>query len=144
MNGLSRGGNIGAEHADTPFVAFLDDDVLVHEDWLSRLLDPLADPAVIGTSFRSDFGKVRARSSPEDTGLCIRIAASVAGASYFLKRNYLEGRGTLEMARSLCRQETLQDERDYLKSGAIVAGIFAAEVGAASGMVSFSGWQSIK
>jgi hypothetical protein len=31
-----------------------------------------------------------------------------------------------------------------LKSGAIVAGIFAAEVGAASGMVSFSGWQSIK
>jgi hypothetical protein len=30
--------------------------------------------------FRSDFGKVSARSSPEDTGLCIRIAASVAGA----------------------------------------------------------------
>jgi GT2 family glycosyltransferase len=82
MNGLSRGGNVGAEHADTPFVALLDDDVLVHEDWLSRLLDPLADPAVVGTSFRSDFGKVDARSSPEDTGLCIRIAASVAGARW--------------------------------------------------------------
>jgi hypothetical protein len=130
--------------------------------------------------FRNNFGKVGNRSRPEDTDLCIRMAASVPGAKwmyapdavaehhvpasrtslkFFFRRNYLEGRGKLEMARLLGRQEKLQDERDYLrrtlpsgvagglwtaarhgdssgllKAGAIIAGTLAAAVGAAAGM----------
>jgi GT2 family glycosyltransferase len=246
MNTRGRGAsgtrNTGAEYADTPFIAFLDDDVRVHENWLARLLDPFTDPAVVGTGgsvvagwesgrpswfpeefdwvvgasyrvmptvqsavrnvwsenmaartevfravggFRSDFGKVGARSSPEDTDLCIRMAGSAAGTgwvfarnavvehhvpagrarfSYFLRRNYLEGRGKMEMARLLGRQEKLQDEREYLyhtlpfairadlkttirhgdvngllKAGAIITGILAAGVGAVLGMLPSSG-----
>ena len=237
--GASATRNIGAEFADTPFIAFLDDDIRVHEGWLSRLLEPFVDPAVVGTGggvepgwqtrrpswfphefnwvvgasyrgmptvraevrnvwsenmavrtevfravggFRSDFGKVGTRSSPEDTDLCIRMAATTpsarwvyvpdalaehhvpmsrAGFSYFLRRTYLEGRGKVEMARLLGRQEKLQSERDYLRrtlpsgissgvwaavrhgemsgllrAGAIIAGILAAGVGAAFGMQS--------
>ena len=235
--GASCTRNTGAEYADTPFIVFVDDDVSVREGWLTRLLAPFADPAVVGTGgavvagwqsgrpawfpeefqwvvgasyrgmptvrsrirnvwsenmavrtevfrgvggFRSDFGKVGQRSSPEDTDLCIRMAASVAGGtwmyapdavaehhvpasrssfSYFLRRSYAEGRGKVEMAHLLGRQEKLQDERDYmirtlpsgileglraairhgdlsglLRAGAIVSGILAAGIGAASGI----------
>jgi glucosyl-dolichyl phosphate glucuronosyltransferase len=235
--GASCTRNTGAEYADTPFIAFLDDDISVQEGWLTHLLAPFADPTVVGTGggvvagwqfgrpswfpeefhwvvgasyrgmptvrsairnvwsenmavrtdvfrsvggFRSKFGKVGQRSSPEDTDLCIRMAASVTGGrwiyapdavaehhvpasrssfSFFLRRNYLEGRGKVEMAYLLGRQEKLQDERDYLlrtlpsgiltglwtairhgdlsgllKAGAIVSGILAAGIGAASGI----------
>jgi glucosyl-dolichyl phosphate glucuronosyltransferase len=238
--GASGTRNTGAEFAETPFIAFLDDDVRVHEGWLSRLLEPFADPAVVGTGgrvvagwqsgrpswfpeefdwvvgasyrgmptvqsvvrnvwsenmavrakifhavggFRSDFGKVGQRNSPEDTDLCIRMADAAAGArwvyepnavaehhvplsrasfSFFLRRSYNEGRGKLEMAHLLGRQEKLQDERDYvrrtlpsgiwaglwamvrngdgsglLKAAAIMAGMLAAGLGAVSGMWSF-------
>jgi glucosyl-dolichyl phosphate glucuronosyltransferase len=130
--------------------------------------------------FRSGFGKVGDRSRPEDTDLCIRMAALEAGARwvyvpdavtehhvpaeratlpFFIRRNYLEGRGKVEMARLLGRQEKLQDERDYLrrtlpsgvtkglritvrdrdlagllKASAIVAGIVAAGTGASIGL----------
>jgi glucosyl-dolichyl phosphate glucuronosyltransferase len=240
VRGASGARNSGAEFAETPFIAFLDDDVRIHEGWLSRLLEPFADPAVVGTGggvkagwptsrpkwfpeefdwvvgasyrgmptvrsavrnvwsenmairtqvfravggFRSDFGKVGQHNSPEDTDLCIRMAAAMAGGrwvytpdavaehhvpvnrtrfSFFLRRSYNEGRGKLEMARLLGRQEKLQDERDYLfrtlpsgiwaglwvtvrkgdvsgllKAAAIVAGILASGLGAASGMWSF-------
>lgn len=85
--------------------------------------------------FRSEFGKVGHRNSPEDTDLCIRMAASVVGGtwvyvpdavvehhvpasrarfSYFIRRNYNEGLCKVEMAHLLGRQEKLQDERNYL------------------------------
>jgi GT2 family glycosyltransferase len=85
--------------------------------------------------FRTDFGKVGSRNSPEDTDLCIRMAASVpqgtwvyapdavvehhvpasrASFSFFLRRSYNEGRGKVEMADLLGGQEKLQDERDYV------------------------------
>jgi GT2 family glycosyltransferase len=236
--GASGTRNAGARCAETPFIAFVDDDISVREGWLARLLAPFADPAVVGTGggvaanwetrrpnwfpeefdwvvaasyrgmptvqsavrnvwsenmavraevfnavggFREDFGKVGNRNSPEDTDLCIRMAASVPGAtwvyapdalvshhvpvgrtafSYFLRRTYLEGRGKVEMARLLGRQEKLKDEQDYmrktlpsgifaglwetarhgrvsgfLKAGAITAGIIAAAVGAADGIL---------
>jgi glucosyl-dolichyl phosphate glucuronosyltransferase len=242
--GASGTRNTGAEYADTPFIVFLDDDVSVHEGWLTRLLAPFADPTVVGTGggvvavwqagrpkwfpeefgwvvgasyrgmptvrsvvrnvwsenmavradvfravggFRIGFGKVGNYSRPEDTDLCIRMAANVPGASwvyepdaiaahhvpvsrtsfsFFLRRTYLEGRGKLEMARLLGRQEKLQNERDYLrrtlpsgifaglwaaarhgeisgllKAGAMVAGVLAAAVGATVGMRSSSGGQ---
>ena len=85
--------------------------------------------------FRTDFGKVGNRNSPEDTDLCIRMAASLpqatwvyapdavvehhvpasrASFSFFLRRSYNEGRGKVEMADLLGRQAKLQDERDYI------------------------------
>jgi glucosyl-dolichyl phosphate glucuronosyltransferase len=240
--GASGTRNTGAEFAETPYIAFLDDDVRVHEGWLSRLLEPFADPAVVGTGggvvagwqfgrpkwfpeefdwvvgasyrgmptvqsvvrnvwsenmavraelfravggFRSNFGKVGHHNSPEDTDLCIRMAAALEGAkwvyapdataehyvplgrasfSFFLRRSFNEGRGKLEMARLLGRQEKLQNERKYLwrtlpsgiliglwvtvrkgdtsgllKAVAIVAGVLASGFGAVSGMWSFRG-----
>jgi GT2 family glycosyltransferase len=205
--GVSTTRNIGAESVKTPFIVFLDDDIQVYRGWLSRLLEPFADPTVVGTGggvvagwetgrpnwfpaefdwvvgasyrgmpvsrsvirnvwaenmavraevfqavggFRSDFGKVGDRSNPEDTDLCIRMAASSQAAkwiyvpdavvehhvpasrakwSYFLRRTYLEGSGKLEMARLLGRQEKLQSERDYLRRtlpSGIFAGLWAA------------------
>ena len=100
--------------------------------------------------FRLGFGKVGNYSRPEDTDLCIRMAANVPGArwvyepdaivehhvpmsrasfSFFLRRSYLEGRGKLEMARLLGGQEKLQNERDYLRRtlpSGILAGLWAA------------------
>jgi glucosyl-dolichyl phosphate glucuronosyltransferase len=239
--GASVTRNTGAEFAETPFIAFLDDDIRVHEGWLAGLLEPFTDRDVVGTGggvlpawqagrpgwfpaefdwvvgasfrgmptvqstvrnvwaesmavrtdvfravsgFRTDFGKVGLRNSPEDTDLCIRMAASSAGArwvyapealaehhvptaratfSYFLRRTYLEGKGKVEMAQLLGRQEKLQNERDYvrktlpsgitaglwaaarhgqvdgiLKAGAIAAGVLAAGVGAVAGRCSLS------
>lgn len=240
--GASGTRNTGAEYADTPFIAFLDDDIQVHQGWLPRLLAPFVDPAVIGTGggvvagwqygrpiwfpeefewvvgasyrgmptvqstvrnvwsenmavrtdlfhavggFRTGFGKVGNSSRPEDTDLCIRMSANMTGGrwvytpeaaaehyvpgsrasfSFFIRRNYYEGRGKLEMAHLLGRQEKLQNERDYLlrtlpsgisaglwaatrhgdmrgllKAGAIVAGTLAAGIGAVSGMRDFLG-----
>jgi glucosyl-dolichyl phosphate glucuronosyltransferase len=47
--GASGARNTGAEYADTQFIAFLDDDVHAWDGWLSRLLEPFADPTVVGT-----------------------------------------------------------------------------------------------
>jgi glucosyl-dolichyl phosphate glucuronosyltransferase len=47
--GASGARNTGAEYADTRFIAFLDDDVHARDGWLSRLLEPFADPTVVGT-----------------------------------------------------------------------------------------------
>lgn len=47
--GVSGNRNTGARHAGTPLVVFLDDDVIAHPGWLAGLLEPFADPAVVGT-----------------------------------------------------------------------------------------------
>ncbi len=47
--GVSGNRNTGAEHTATELVAFLDDDVVVPPDWLSRLIEPFDDPTVVGT-----------------------------------------------------------------------------------------------
>jgi GT2 family glycosyltransferase len=131
--------------------------------------------------FRLDFGKVSDRSRPEDTDLCIRmgrhgrggrwiyvpdalvdhhVPAARSKLTFFIRRCYLEGRGKVEMARLLGRQERLDDERDYLRrtlprgvarsvaaaavrreprvllrAAAIVVGVGAAAVGAAGAFV---------
>jgi hypothetical protein len=223
QQGASGTRNTGAQGVETPFIAFIDDDISVREDcvvpgwetkrpsWFPEEFDwaigasyrgmPTVQSTVRNVwsenmavrtdvfnavgGFRSDFGKVGNRSSPEDTDLCIRMAASAPGAtwvyapeavaqhhvpvsrtsfSYFLRRTYLEGRGKVEMARLLGRQEKLQSERDYmrrtlpsgiaaglwatarhgnisglLKAGAITAGIIASAVGAAAGLRSLAG-----
>ena len=46
--GVSGNRNTGVLHAKTPLVALLDDDVRAHDGWLDRMLEPFADPTVIG------------------------------------------------------------------------------------------------
>ena len=47
--GVSTTRNIGTGSVETPFIVFLDDDIQVYPGWLSRLLEPFADPTVVGT-----------------------------------------------------------------------------------------------
>ena len=47
-----------------PLIAFLDDDEVAEPEWLSRLVAPLTDPAVIGTGgrYRPELGYEPSRS----------------------------------------------------------------------------------
>ncbi|WEO76159.1 glycosyltransferase [Cryobacterium sp. SO2] len=85
--------------------------------------------------FREDFGKVGSVSRPEDTDLSIRMSRASGGVwmhvtdavvdhavppprgqlRYFLRRSYLEGRGKVEMARTL-GSASLGSERGYMSS----------------------------
>lgn len=47
--GASGARNTGAQFAKTPFIIFIDDDIKVTNGWTSRLLEPFADPTVVGT-----------------------------------------------------------------------------------------------
>ncbi|MGD0698888.1 MAG: glycosyltransferase [Trebonia sp.] len=47
--GVSTTRNTGTARVQTPFIVFLDDDVQVYPGWLPRLLEPFADPTVVGT-----------------------------------------------------------------------------------------------
>ena len=51
--GLSEARNLGLTVVSTPFVAFFDDDAEAEEDWLERLMEPLADPSVFGVGGHS-------------------------------------------------------------------------------------------
>jgi cellulose synthase/poly-beta-1,6-N-acetylglucosamine synthase-like glycosyltransferase len=86
--------------------------------------------------FSVDFGKVGSTSRPEDTDLCIRMAAGTPGAGwiyvpdarvdhevpsgrstlrFFLRRSFCEGRGKVELSRKLAGDRDLGSERDYLR-----------------------------
>jgi GT2 family glycosyltransferase len=47
--GLSAARNTGVREASSPIVAFLDDDARAEPGWLAELVEPFADPAVVGT-----------------------------------------------------------------------------------------------
>ncbi|MEV6597203.1 glycosyltransferase [Actinoplanes sp. NPDC051346] len=84
--------------------------------------------------FRTDFGKVGDVSRPEDTDLCIRMAAAGRGhwlfvpqsivdhevppsratLRYFAGRCYAEGVGKIEMRAALGDGDALGDERTYV------------------------------
>ncbi|MFV2098604.1 glycosyltransferase family 2 protein [Micromonospora sp. LOL_014] len=84
--------------------------------------------------FRTGFGKVGNRARPEDTELCLRMAAVIGGQwwyvpqavishgvpathstfRYFLRRCYAEGRGKIMMAGLLDGAPSLGAEQDYL------------------------------
>jgi len=89
--------------------------------------------------FRADFGKVGDRSQPEDTDLCIRMAAAVPGGhwvyvpaaiihhevpaergtfGFFVRRCYSEGHGKVLLRRSVSAVSAgaLSDEASYLRT----------------------------
>jgi GT2 family glycosyltransferase len=95
-----------------------------------------ADAFWAAGGFRTDFSKVGNRSRPEDTELCIRVAAASGGhwwyvpearvyhrvparrsaLRYFLTRCYNEGRGKVAMRRIIHDRQALGPERGYLRS----------------------------
>ena len=66
--GVSGNRNTGAFHAQTPLIAFLDDDTSADPQWLARLVEPFADPAVVGAGggIDPDWEKSRPRWMPEE------------------------------------------------------------------------------
>jgi glucosyl-dolichyl phosphate glucuronosyltransferase len=50
--GASATRNLAAEQAQTPVIAFLDDDEVARPTWLKELLVPFRDPSVVGTGGR--------------------------------------------------------------------------------------------
>jgi GT2 family glycosyltransferase len=66
--GVSGNRNTGAFHARTPLVAFLDDDVTADPYWLGKLVQPFADPRVVGTGggIRPEWEIRRPRWMPEE------------------------------------------------------------------------------
>ena len=85
--------------------------------------------------FRAGFGKLGDRNRPEDTELCLRISAETGGHwmyvpdsviehdvpldrstfRFLLRRCYAEGRGKVQMAGLMPRDQKLGAEQDYLR-----------------------------
>jgi cellulose synthase/poly-beta-1,6-N-acetylglucosamine synthase-like glycosyltransferase len=88
------------------------------------------------SGFRSDFGKLARRSRPEDTDLCIRMAAATGGHwvyvpdaiidhevpasratfGFFLRRSFAEGRGKVELKQHLGNAGSFGDESKFLRA----------------------------
>jgi cellulose synthase/poly-beta-1,6-N-acetylglucosamine synthase-like glycosyltransferase len=109
--------------------------------------------------FRDDFGKIGAWSRPEDTDLCLRVAAECDGGgtwiyepnaiaghqvpaerttlSYFLRRCYYEGQGKATLASLNGITESTSTERQYTRyvlPYGIVRGLSKTARGDASGV----------
>lgn len=50
IRGVSRARNAGARHCTTALVAYIDDDMVAHPDWLRALRSAFADPGVIAVT----------------------------------------------------------------------------------------------
>jgi GT2 family glycosyltransferase len=85
--------------------------------------------------FRTGFGKLGDQNRPEDTELCLRMSAAAGGRwmyvpgatidhevpaerstfGFLMRRCYAEGRGKVQMAGLLPRDQELGAEKDYLR-----------------------------
>jgi GT2 family glycosyltransferase len=190
--GASSTRNRGVEEVATEFTAFLDDDETADPDWLLELIQPFAEPDVVGTGgkykaawptvkpswfpeefawvvggsyeglptdtapvrnvwsgnmavrtdafrrvggFRTNLSKCGSTPQPEDTDLCIRMAAATGGRwmyvptatinhivprsraslGFFISRCFAEGRGKAVMVKKLelVSAAAINTERDY-------------------------------
>lgn len=118
---------VGASYAGMP-----EDTAEVRNVWAENMAVRLARFREVG-GFRLNFGKVGARSSPEDTDLCIRMARGTgrwlyapkalvahhvplarSTFTFFLRRCFSEGVGKAALA-AFSPGEPLQAERDYVR-----------------------------
>lgn len=120
---------VGASHAGLPTQS-----APVRNVWAENMAVRRSAFEAVG-GFRDGFGKVGSTSRPEDTDLCIRVAASSPESwwayvptavvdhfvplarstfAFFLRRCYSEGAGKVEMSAHLGNQRDLDDERSYL------------------------------
>ena len=124
---------VGGHHTGMPAVT-----APVRNVWSGNMAVRRAAFEAVG-GFRADFGKVGARSRPEDTDFCIRVARAGGGHwvyvpeavihhdvpadratfGFFVRRCYAEGRGKIELRDVLAADagsgDTLSAERDYLR-----------------------------
>lgn len=75
--GASATRNAGAWRAQTPYIAFLDDDACATPGWLTQLVEPFSDAATVGVGggVAPDWHRPRPRWFPDEFGW-------VVGASY--------------------------------------------------------------
>lgn len=120
---------VGASHAGLPTIP-----APVRNVWSENMAVRREAFESVG-GFRSGFGKVGSTSRPEDTDLCIRVAAATpdthwvyvptavidhavpaarATFKFFLRRCYWEGAGKVELSAHLGVDSDLADERSYL------------------------------
>ena len=112
---------------------------VVRNVWSGNMAVRTAAFRAVG-GFRADFGKQEAVSEPEDTDLCIRMAAagghwmyvpsavilhevprSRASFSFFVGRCLSEGRGKAAMRDRLGSNSAIDTERDYVRRSAVRA-----------------------
>lgn len=128
---------IGASYRGMPEAA-----TVVRNVWSNNMAVRRAAFEAVG-GFREDFGKVGARSRPEDTDLCLRVnsgswvydpAAAVdhwvpaqrATLGYFLRRCFNEGWGKAGLAARAGATASLSAERGYIRTvlpRAVAAGL---------------------
>lgn len=100
QQGASGTRNTGAWHTATPLVAFLDGDISAGPQWLSQLVAPFGDPAVVGTggAIAAAWERSRPRWMPDEllwavgasyTGMPVRTAPvrNVWSASMAVRRD---------------------------------------------------------
>jgi GT2 family glycosyltransferase len=112
---------------------------VVRNVWSGNMAVRTAAFRAVG-GFRADFGKQEAVSEPEDTDLCIRMAAagghwmyvpsavilhevprSRASFTFFVGRCLSEGRGKAAMRDRLGSNSAIDTERDYVRRSAVRA-----------------------
>ncbi|BFU45374.1 glycosyltransferase [Krasilnikovia sp. MM14-A1004] len=77
--GASGTRNTGSWHTTTPLIAFLDSDIAADEDWLAQLVEPFADPEVVGTGGAIAPAWSRSRPSWLPDELLWAVGASYTG-----------------------------------------------------------------
>lgn len=112
--------------------------------------------------FRAEFGKQDAVAEPEDTDLCIRMAAASGGhwvyvpsavinhdvpagrasLRFFVSRCFAEGRGKAAMSRKLGNSSAIDTERDYVRNSARAAARRLASLRWAQGLAMLIGLAS--
>jgi GT2 family glycosyltransferase len=104
--GLSGARNTGVRAARGEVIAFLDDDAIAAADWLERLLEPYADPTVIGVGGAIEplWPDSRPRSMPDEFDWVIgctyrgmpaatATVRNLIGANMSLRRDVFEAVG---------------------------------------------------
>ena len=117
--GLTRARNMGARHARSEIIAYIDDDALVEEGWLQAIASEFSDPAVGAVTGRVKYmkaiGNSRAISDEEAPAAHARPRAAFdrTTANWFCKACFggVGDGGNMAFRRELIATEVPFDER---------------------------------